>query len=37
VAQLPRGHLRVFDSVGHFGPLQDPPLIAAAITEEFGL
>jgi pimeloyl-ACP methyl ester carboxylesterase len=37
VEQLPRGTYRQFDSVGHFGPLQNPPLIAAAITEDFAL
>jgi pimeloyl-ACP methyl ester carboxylesterase len=33
-AALPQGRLRRFDQVGHFGPLEDPGLIAAAVLED---
>ncbi|MGH9246675.1 MAG: alpha/beta fold hydrolase [Acidimicrobiales bacterium] len=35
--QLPNGTFRQIDTVGHFGPLEDPPLLAEAISEAFGL
>lgn len=31
VDKLPAGRLEVFDSLGHFGPLEDPQTVAAAI------
>jgi pimeloyl-ACP methyl ester carboxylesterase len=31
VDKLPSGRLEVFDSLGHFGPLEDPQTVAAAI------
>lgn len=34
---LPRGRLVVFDGLSHFGPLEDPPAVAAAIRRDFGL
>ena len=31
VAALPHGRLEVFDDLGHFGPLEDPDAVAAAV------
>jgi pimeloyl-ACP methyl ester carboxylesterase len=31
---LPAGRLRVFDDLGHFGPLENPPAVAAAILAD---
>lgn len=31
-AELPRGRRLVFDGLGHFGPLEDPPTVAASIV-----
>lgn len=28
---LPAGRARLFDGLGHFGPLEDPPVVAAAV------
>ena len=33
VAALPGGRLATFDDLGHFGPLQDPPRLAASIID----
>ena len=33
--ELPRGELHVFEHLGHFGPLEDPPAVAAAIADFF--
>ena len=33
VNALPAGRLATFDDLGHFGPLQDPPRIAASMIE----
>jgi pimeloyl-ACP methyl ester carboxylesterase len=30
-AAIPRGRLRTFDDLGHFGPMQDPAAVAAAL------
>lgn len=30
-SQLPRGRTEVFDGLGHFGPLEDPAAVAAAV------
>ncbi len=35
VESLPDGRLEVFPSLGHFGPLEDPALVAAAIRRAF--
>jgi pimeloyl-ACP methyl ester carboxylesterase len=35
VAALPRGRLEVFDGLGHFGPLEDPDTVAAAVLRAF--
>jgi pimeloyl-ACP methyl ester carboxylesterase len=32
-AALPQGRLQVFDDLGHFGPLEDPARIAAAVEQ----
>jgi pimeloyl-ACP methyl ester carboxylesterase len=34
VDALPAGRLRVFDGLGHFGPLEDPPAVAAAVLAD---
>lgn len=34
-ADLPDGRVEVFEELGHFGPLQDPPAIAASIRRAF--
>ena len=34
-AELPQGRVEVFEELGHFGPLQDPPAIAASIRRAF--
>ncbi|MDQ3978928.1 MAG: alpha/beta hydrolase [Actinomycetota bacterium] len=34
VAALPHARLVVFDGLGHFGPLEDPPRVAAAIRRD---
>lgn len=31
---LPAGRVRVFDGLGHFGPLEDPPTVAAAVLAD---
>jgi pimeloyl-ACP methyl ester carboxylesterase len=36
VEALPAGRLATFDDLGHFGPLQDPPRIAASMVEALG-
>jgi len=36
VDALPAGRLRVFDRLGHFGPLEDPPAVAAAVLADLG-
>jgi len=36
VALLPDGTLEVLGGVGHFGPFEDPPLVAASITAALG-
>ena len=33
-AALPRGRLEVFDGLGHFGPLEDPARVAAAVGRD---
>lgn len=33
---LPSGRARVLDRLGHFGPLEDPPVVAAAVLADFG-
>jgi len=35
VAALPHGRLEVFDGLGHFGPLEDPEAVAAAVLRSF--
>jgi pimeloyl-ACP methyl ester carboxylesterase len=32
---LADGHLASFDELGHFGPLEDPARMAAAVLEAF--
>lgn len=34
VDRLPAGRLRVFDRLGHFGPLEDPGLVAEAVAAD---
>lgn len=34
VDALPAARLRVFDGLGHFGPLEDPPAVAAAVLAD---
>lgn len=36
-AALPQGRAEVFSSLGHFGPLEDPDVVAASILAAFGL
>jgi pimeloyl-ACP methyl ester carboxylesterase len=33
---LPRAELRVFDHLGHFGPLEDPDAVAADLLRVLG-
>ncbi|MDP9453269.1 MAG: alpha/beta hydrolase [Actinomycetota bacterium] len=33
VAALARGHLEVFEGLGHFGPLEDPARVAASVVD----
>jgi pimeloyl-ACP methyl ester carboxylesterase len=35
VEGMPQARAEVFDDLGHFGPLQDPPAIAASIRRAF--
>ena len=35
VEALPDGRVEVFEDLGHFGPLQDPPAVAASIRRAF--
>jgi pimeloyl-ACP methyl ester carboxylesterase len=34
-SRLPHGRTEVFDGLGHFGPLEDPPRVAAAVRRAF--
>lgn len=36
VDRLPHGRVSVFDELGHFGPLEDPAAVAAAIRRDLG-
>jgi pimeloyl-ACP methyl ester carboxylesterase len=33
--QLPQGELHTFEQLGHFGPLEDPPAVAAVVSAFF--